>query len=83
MVQIADVLNSMRLVCHNHGTQRQMFHSIHDHVFGLKIAIEPISFLNSIKFAPNMYMNLNTELFHIRFCDSIGGFSNYSKHPKR
>lgn len=46
MVQIADGLNSMRSAFHNHDTQRQMFHSIHDHVFGLKkIEIDQISSL--------------------------------------
>lgn len=51
MVQIADVLNSMRSASHNHGTQRQMFHLIHDHVFGLKIGIDLISSLKLIKIA--------------------------------
>lgn len=45
MVQIVDELNSMRSVSRNHGTQRQMFHSIHDHVFDLKIEIDLISSL--------------------------------------
>lgn len=48
MVQIADGLNSMRSAFHNHDTRRQMFHSIHDHVFGLqKMEIDQISALKA------------------------------------
>lgn len=52
MVQIVDVLNSMQSAFHNHGTQMQKFHSIHDHVFGLNILID---FISSISFKPIIF----------------------------